>query len=112
MVGFGQTRTPFVIPAKAGTHLSSATSKQLKLVNCHRNCNYRNFVISVISNVRRAMILPWGKLRKIAEIVIACAVTWVLLDLTRLYVGREGAWAVGLIIIIAVIFTIYRRWKN
>lgn len=53
--------------------------------------------------------LHLSRLRKIAEIAIACAATWILLESTSAYIGRGAAWALGLIILVAVIVALFRR---
>jgi hypothetical protein len=45
------------------------------------------------------------------ETVIFCALAWIALDLTRAYAGRTAAWALGSLILCAVVIALVRRKK-
>lgn len=48
----------------------------------------------------------------LAQIAILCAVTWALLDLTHMYLGRPAAWVVGLSILTLALFGLFYLRKK
>lgn len=49
------------------------------------------------------------RLWKVAEIAVAGALTWGILELTSSYVGRGAAWILGLAILVVIAIILLRR---
>ena len=46
-----------------------------------------------------------------AQILVACAITWALLELVRNFIGRPAAWVLGVVILSLVGFALF-RWRK
>jgi hypothetical protein len=51
-------------------------------------------------------------LKKVAHIVIYCAMMWIALDLTRAFLGRSAAWIVGLVLLFLILIVLFRGRKK
>jgi hypothetical protein len=45
------------------------------------------------------------------EVVVVCAITYAVLDLTRVYFGREALWASGMAGLALALFALFRLRK-
>jgi hypothetical protein len=52
-----------------------------------------------------------SKIGTVAQALAYSAVTWAVLDATRLYIGREAEWVCGTAILAFVIVAFFRRKK-